>query len=171
MATAAGTPALAMFVISSRRVIATSVLFLVRFSASRFDSFRTGLLAAFETLRVDVGSATERPCDRSHHCRRAYANSSNGAVNRRVSVRRSGEVNGNGFEGPHRPNHAFLGATHAGDSGANRPTIGNFIEMARGTGGVSDGPLAAHFVEAPALAVAFVAECSDKPARVKVRAA
>ena len=80
-------------------------------------------------------------------------------------------MNGNRLERTHFPNHVFLGASHAGNSGADRPAVGNLIEMARGTGGMSNRPLAAQFVEAPALAVAFVAECGGKPASVKVRAA
>ena len=81
MATAAGTPALAMFEISSRRVMATSVLFLIdwlidwlfagrfeffRVSAIDIDSGHAGLVAALETLRGDPGCATDGPCPVSY---------------------------------------------------------------------------------------------------------
>src|SRR5208337_3279189 len=180
MATAAGTPALAMFVISSRRVMATSVLFLIeillgcfelfQFSAIRFDSFDTDLLAAGETLRVDPSNAAERPCHRAHQCGRAYRSSADSAVNWRVSIGRSGQMNGDGFESSHSPKDAFFGATLAGSSDADGPAIGNFVEMAGGTRGMCDGPLAAHFVQAPALAMAFVAEGGGKAAGVKMGA-
>src|ERR1022692_392542 len=174
MATAAGTPALAMFAISSRRVIATSVLFLIRglgrLSATGFDSLSTSLLTALETLRVDVGSAAQRPRHRAYQGRACYRNSTDGTENRRVGIGWSCQVNGNRFESAHFPNHAFFRATHAGNSGPDRPTIRNLIELACGTGGMSNWPLAAHLVKAPALAVAFVAERSGKSAGIKVRA-
>jgi hypothetical protein len=79
-------------------------------------------------------------------------------------------VNGDGFEGTHFPDHAFSVQPTQGIPSSDRPTIGNLVEVARGAGGVCDRALAAHFVEAPALAVAFVAERSGEPARVKVGA-
>src|SRR5271166_2253549 len=135
-----------MFVISSRRVIATSVLFLIRLSAAGFDFFRTRFLAALKALRVNVGGAAESSRRRAHQRRRAYGRSPNRAVNRRVGIRGSREMDRNGFEGPHLPDHAFFGAAQAGNSGPDRPAIGNLIEMTRGAGGVSDRPFAAHFV-------------------------
>src|ERR1039458_3505107 len=170
MAMASGTPALAMFVISSRRVIATSALFLVEIfhGAIGLDSFRAGLLTALETLGIDVGSATQRPCHRAHDRRPAYRYSADRTENRRVSIGRSRQVNGDSFEGRHFPKHAFFGAAHAGNSRPDRPAVGNFIEMARGARGMSERSFAAKLVEAPALAMAFVAEPSRKPAGVEV---
>src|SRR5208282_150699 len=111
MATAAGTPALAMVEISSRRVMTTSVLFPVVWLVVRLvvrpkdwliawlrgrgfesfcvlpiyiDSLNAGLGAALETLRGDPGSAADCPGHRSHQCCRAYFDSSGGTVNGRV---------------------------------------------------------------------------------------
>src|SRR5208282_5651064 len=132
MATAAGTPALAMFVIRSRRVIATLDLFLARafFCVGGFDSFGTGLFTALETLRVNVGRSTECTGDRTCQTRGDDRNSTNRVVDGRIRIGRSREVDGDGFERTHLPNHALFGAAHAGNSSPDRPAIRNLVEMA-----------------------------------------
>src|SRR5271169_91959 len=192
MATAAGTPALATVEISSRRVMATSVLFLVvwrrdwlkdwlidwlrggrfeffRMLAVDIDSRHPGLGAALETLRRDPGSAADCSGHRPHQCRCAYFDSSSGTVNGRVGIGGSRQMNRDGFERTHSPNHALFRAAHTRSPDADRPHPRNLIEMAGGAGGVSDRSLAAELVEAPALAVPFVAERGRKPASIKVR--
>src|SRR5208282_2124091 len=188
MATAAGTPALATVEISSRRVMATSVLFLVVWPGvwlrdwlrgGRFEFFRVlaidtysrhaGLGAALETLRCHPGSAADCSGHRTHQCGRAYFDSSGGAVNGRVGIGWSRQMNRDGFERTHSPHHALFRAAHTRRTDADRPHPGNLIEMTRGAGGVSDRPLAAELVEAPALAVSFIAERGRKPAGIKVR--
>src|SRR5450755_437570 len=101
IATAAGTPALAIFVISSRRVIATSVLFpsyglshgLLGFHPSGFDSFRAHLLTALEPLRVDIGSAAQRPSHSADQSRARNRCSADGIENWRVSIGRRRHMN------------------------------------------------------------------------------
>jgi len=82
-------------------------------------------------------------------------------------MRRSGQVNGDGFHRTHPSHHAFFGATHAGDAKPDRPYAGNFIEVVRGACSVSDRPLAGEFVQRPAFAMAFVAEGigEERPAK------
>ena len=58
-----------------------------------------------------------------------------------------------------------------GRSDADRPHAGNFIEVARGAGGVSDRTFAAELVQAPAFAMAIIAERAGKASGIEVRAA
>src|ERR1022692_2611091 len=176
IATAAGTPALAIFVISSRRVIATSVLFpshwlsrgLLGFHPSGFDSFRAHLLTALEPLRVDIGSAAECASHSANQSSASHRSAADRVETWRISIGRSRQMNLNGLKGPHLPDHIFFGATHAGNARADRPAIRNFIEVPSGAGGMSNRTLAAHLIKAPALAMAFVAKRHGKAPRVKV---
>src|SRR5271165_7558808 len=88
-ATAAGTPALAMPVISCRRVMATSVLFpAVRLGLQFFrirnvggDSFHARLRAALEALRGHPCRASDTSGDDAHQRSSPHFQSARGAVN------------------------------------------------------------------------------------------
>src|SRR5208282_6652186 len=79
-------------------------------------------------------------------------------------------MNGNGFKCTHLPDHRLFCATQAGSSDSDGPHAWNLVEMARRASGMGDRTFAAELVQAPALAMPFVAERSRKAARVEVRA-
>src|SRR5262252_9248743 len=78
-------------------------------------------------------------------------------------------MDGYRLERPHLPDHSLFRASKARHSRANRPHARNLIEMTRCTRCVRHRTFAAQFVQAPAFAVALIAECRRKPPRVKVR--
>src|ERR1700758_1617341 len=73
-------------------------------------------------------------------------------------------MNRHSFEGSHFPDDVLLCAAEARHPRSDGPDSGDFIEVASRTGSVRHWPFAAQFVQAPALAVAFVAErCREAP--------
>src|SRR5205807_6842011 len=92
MATAAGAPVLAILENSSRRVMATSILFLVesllrrlfellRMTAVDGDPCDAGLVAALETLRSHPGCSANRSGNGAYQCSAAHFDLTGSAVN------------------------------------------------------------------------------------------
>lgn len=70
----------------------------------------------------------------------------------------------NRLERSHLPYHALFCAAQAGNSGSDRPHSRNFVEVSSCASGMSDRAFAAELIQAPALAMAFVAErCGESP--------
>src|ERR1035438_1406098 len=112
-ATAAVPPVLAIVVISSRRVMVTSVLFIagsgfLRMCPIRRDSLHSRLFAAPEALRSHPRRASDRSCDGAHQHGRARLDFSRTAVNWRVRIRRRRQMNRHSLDRPHLPDHVLL---------------------------------------------------------------
>ena len=128
------------------------------------------LPAALEALRRHPCCSANGSCDRPNQCRRAHLERARSAVDRRICVRRRCQMNRNRLERTHLPHDSFFCAAHAGNSGSDWPYAGNLVEMPRCASGVRHRPLAAQFVEAPALAMSFIAECKRESSCIEVRA-
>src|SRR6516164_9035975 len=170
-ATAAGTPALAIRPKSCRRVIATLFLFLF---AGLFDRLRgrglqflrvcpvrryphhASFVTAVEPLRGYPRSAAYGSGNRAHQACGSHFQSARGAVDRRICIWRSRQMNRHGFKRSHLPYHAFFCASDARNARPDRPHTWNLIEVAGSAGCVRDRTLTAEFVEAPAFAVSFI---------------
>src|SRR5579864_2017992 len=178
-AMAAGTPALAIPVMSCRRVIATSVLFLRAGLSPQLlgmrdvgrDSRHARFGAALKALRRDPCRTAYGSGNRTNQRCCTDLQSSSRAVNRRISFGRSSKMDGDGFERSHFPNDVFFCATEAGDADPDRPNTWDLVEVARSTRGVGHWTLATEFVEAPAFAMAVVAEGRGEASGIEVRAA
>src|SRR5579871_4920008 len=79
-------------------------------------------------------------------------------------------MDGYRLERPHLPYHPFFRASKARHSGSNRPHAGNLIEVARCAGRVRHRTFASQLVQAPAFAVALIAERRSESSSIKVRA-
>src|SRR5271166_1118346 len=167
---------------SSRRVMATSVLFLIELLAVRrleffcvgavgLDPRHASFVAALEFLRRNPSGAADGSGDCAYQGCGAEFYLTVGAVNRRVGIGRSRKMDGHSGQRAHTPDHAFFGAAYAGYSHADWPHARDFVELAGGAGGVRDRSFATELVEAPAFAMAFVAECQCIAAGVEVCAA
>src|SRR3974390_3486328 len=127
MATAAGTPALAIPLKSCRRVIATSVLFLVRWllgccfqllcvRAVGGDAWDARLHAAVESLRCYPRRSAHGPCNGADQRCRANFQLARRAEDRRIGVRRSREMDRDRIERAHPPHDALFCAADARDA-------------------------------------------------------
>ncbi len=136
-ATTAGTLALATPVMSSRRVMATSVLFLVsRLALSTFPACATSA-----AIRATPASALLwKRCDATHAAPPTAPVI--GPPGQRLRLRafpacyRSADTcpaelpNGSArFPTSHLPDHTLLGAAHAGGADSDGPHAGNFVEV------------------------------------------
>src|SRR5271166_5890295 len=134
---------------------------------SRYPRFS----AALKALRGYPRRSAHRARYRAHQRGGADFDLTRRAEDRRIRVRRRRQMDGHRLKCSHLPDHALFRATRARYSGPDRPHARNLIEVPGRASGVRHRPLAAEFVQAVSLAMAFVAKRGGEPASVKVSAA
>lgn len=80
-------------------------------------------------------------------------------------------MNLNHVEHGHAKGNCLLGAANAGCADADRPDVGDVVEMPRRTSSVRVRAFASHFIQTPTFTVPGVAVLLNKLARVEVRSA
>ena len=141
----------------------------MRLSAISFNN-RGRFFAAREPSGSNPGRPAENAADHTNQPGARGGNRARVGKNRRIGVGRRGVVNRNGIEKRHPEREMLFRAPDAGRADADWPDVWDLIKVASGTPGMSVGALAAEFIQAPSVAVAFIAILKRKPARVKMGA-